>query len=276
MSIAHWGSMVRWICAVVLTAVLMTAGAQAADKDDDVWGDLRSDLFGDSAVIAEEDGMVKLEAPYRAEDAAIVPITVTIPASIAPKVSKLTLLVEKNPAPVVGTFTFGSAAGYGDRKISTRIRINEYSNVRAIIETEDGKLHMTTKFVKGAGGCSAPALKDMETAMRELGKMKLKPSVGHANTSTPMREGQVMIRHPNNSGLQVNHYTGLFIPAKFVNSIDIRKGNEVVFKLVGGISFSENPHLQFTYASGVEGPLTVTAKDTDGKEFTISESNADT
>ncbi len=86
----------------------------------------------------------------------------------------LTLVIDKNPAPVAATFHFGDAAGKGDRMLSTRVRINMYSNVRAVIETTDGKLHMATKFVKASGGCSAPAGKDVDEALANLGKMQIK------------------------------------------------------------------------------------------------------
>ena len=42
-------------------------------------------------------------------------------------------------------------------------------------ETSDGQLYVVERFVKAAGGCSAPALKDKEVAMARLGKMQLKP-----------------------------------------------------------------------------------------------------
>ena len=115
-----------------------------------------------------------LEAPVRAEDAALVPITVRVPADVAPSVKSLTLVIDKNPAPVVATFTFGDAAGTGERVISTRVRIDMYSNVRAVIEANDGQLHMTSRFVKAAGGCSAPALKDADDALAQLGRMQVK------------------------------------------------------------------------------------------------------
>ena len=104
-----------------------------------------------TATIAEEDGTITLEAPYRAEDAAVVPLTMRIPASVAANVKSLTLVIDKNPAPVAATFTFGQAAGDGERMLSTRVRIDMYSNVRAVIETADGKLHMATKYVKAVG-----------------------------------------------------------------------------------------------------------------------------
>ena len=128
-------------------------GTQAFATDD-VWPDIQRDVFDGRPIT--EDATVTLEAPYRAEDAATVPLTMRIPAS-AGEVKSLTLVIDKNPAPVAATFTFGAAAGKGERMLSTRVRIDMYSNVRAVVETADGKLHMATKFVKASGGCSAAA-----------------------------------------------------------------------------------------------------------------------
>lgn len=253
----------RLLRAVAVLLLALPAAAHATDADD-MWPGLRKDLFGAREVV-ENPAALTLEAPYRAEDAAIVPITVRIPAAIAPAVRRLTLVVEKNPMPMVAQFSFGDAAGIGERVISTRVRIDMYSNVRAVIETEDGKLQMATKFVKAAGGCSAPALKDADDALAQLGKMKLK-SVPAQSPAT--REAQVMIRHPNYSGMQMNQLTGLYIPAKYVSDIEVRRGSDLVFRMEGGISLSEDPNIRFTYAPGANEPLQVTAKDTDGKVFT--------
>jgi sulfur-oxidizing protein SoxY len=251
------------ICAIVSFPVFQV---KAADEDAELWQSIRGDVFGNRP-ISEGTNAVTLEAPYRAEDAAIVPISITIPADVAPRVRKLTLLIEKNPAPVVASFTFGKAAGLGELMISTRVRVDMYSNVRAVAELEDGSLHMATKFVKAAGGCSAPALKDMDTALANLGKIKLRPLTAPPQSSSLTSEAQVMVRHPNYSGMQMNQVTGLYIPAMFVEHMEVRKGDAVVFAMEGGISLSENPNIRFTYSANIDGPLSVTARDTDGNVF---------
>ncbi len=239
------------------------AGAQAADEDD-IWPALQADLFGGRTVI-EDTSAVVLEAPYRADDAALVPLTVRIPGAMANSVKKLSLVIDKNPAPLVADFNFGPAAGSGERVIETRVRVDMYSNVRAIVETTDGKLLMATKFVKAAGGCSAPALKDTDAALAEAGKMQVKLLAG---TADGQREGELRIRHPQYSGLQLNQATGYYIPAKFLRVIDVARGGERVFRMEGGISLSENPNIRFTYAAGSDEILNVTAEDTDGRVFT--------
>ena len=44
--------------------------------------------------------------------------------------------------------------------ISTRVRVNSYTNVHAVAELSDGKLYVVKTYVKASGGCSAPAVKD--------------------------------------------------------------------------------------------------------------------
>ncbi|MDX2309250.1 MAG: quinoprotein dehydrogenase-associated SoxYZ-like carrier [Hyphomicrobium sp.] len=254
--------------ATALTATLaVSADAPSGNAliEADIWPTLQKDVFGDRAPV-ENPKVVTIEAPGRADDAALVPLTVRIAPDASASVKKLTLIVDKNPAPVVGEFEYGPAAGSGERMLSTRVRVDMYSNVRAIVETADGKLHMATQFVKAAGGCSAPALKDTDAALAEAGRMLVKTFDGSAAAAT--REGQLMIKHPQYSGLQLNQATGYYIPAKFIREIDVKRGGETVFRMTGGISISEDPNIRFTYAPGGDETLEVVAKDTDGKSFT--------
>jgi len=255
---------------VAVAAALVGADVRAAENgnaliDADVWPALQKDIFGDKVPV-ENPAVIALEAPVRADDAALVPVTVRIPADAAQRVKKLTLIVDKNPAPVVAEFAYGAAAGTGERMLSTRVRVDMYSNIRAVVETDDGALHMATKFVKAAGGCSAPALKDTDAALAEAGRMIVRTL--ETTTAEGVRQGQLMIKHPQYSGLQLNQATGFYIPAKFIREIDVKRGDETVFKMTGGISISEDPNFRFTYAAGSDGTLEVVATDTDGKVFT--------
>jgi sulfur-oxidizing protein SoxY len=250
--------------ALALVLVLLAGawnGASAADED--IWPALKGELFGTRDVV-EDPTAVTLDAPYRAEDAALVPLTIRIPESIAARTKSLKLVIDKNPAPLVADFAFGPAAGKGERMLETRVRIDMYSNVRAIIETDDGRLLMATKFVKAAGGCSAPALKDTDAVLAQAGKMQIKMLAG---SGVDQREGQLKIRHPQYSGLQLNQATGYYIPAKFLRVIDVSRGGERIFRMEGGISLSEDPHIRFSYAGGGDETLDVVAEDTDGRVF---------
>lgn len=236
-------------------------GVLPVRSEDDPWPGLHQDVF-ENRPIVEEDGLVTLEAPVRAEDAALVPLTVRVAGAEASRPRSLTLLIDRNPAPVVASFAFGAAAG--EIVLATRVRVDAYSNVRAVVEAEDGSLHMATKYVKASGGCSAPALKDSELAEAELGKMRLRQlPAAPASTS---REAQLMVRHPNHSGLQMNQLTGYYIPAKFITDLEVRRGAALVFRMEGGISLSADPNIRFSFRPGeADEALSVVAKDTDGR-----------
>lgn len=223
------------------------------------WDSIRPDIFGERAIDGE--AVVKLGAPARAEDAALVPIELQIglPVSDARTVTAVTLVVDENPSPLVAVFKLGE--GRRQFGLSTRIRVNSYSYVRAISETSDGKLHMTKAYVKAAGGCSAPAGKDPVEAKANLGKMRFRDF-----SETGSREAQIQIRHPNYSGMQMDQVTRLYTPAWFVQTLAVSQGGKPLFSMVGGISLSEDPTFRFSYDKNGEA-VSVDAKDTEGNDF---------
>lgn len=252
------------IAAMAVATSSLSSQLIAREAAPDPWPSIHEDVFENRQLIEGTQNIV-LDAPYRAEDAAIVPLKMTISKDVAGSVKDLWLIIDKNPAPVAAQFTFGKAAGSEQRVIETRVRIDEYSHVRAVIETTDGKLFMAAKFVKAAGGCSAPALKDMDAALAGIGKMKVK-ILGNDVSKTKMLMGQVMIKHPQYSGMQMNQVTGLYIPAKFITEMEIKRGDDLVMMVTGGISLSEDPNIRFTYTPGNDGHgLDIVAKDTDGR-----------
>ena len=58
--------------------------------------------------------------------------------------------------------------------ISTRVRVNTYSYVRAIAELSDGQLYGVKAYVKASGGCSAPVSTNADAAKAALGQMKFR------------------------------------------------------------------------------------------------------
>ena len=255
----------RTLTAGLAASAMMAFSAPAFADDTEIWKGLQKDVFGSRAIL-DGAGMMTLDTPIRAEDAAVVPITVKMPASFAANVTKLTLVVDKNPSPVVGAFTYGPAAGKGDRMLSTRIRMDQYSDVRAVAETADGKLYMIANFVKASGGCSAPASKDAEEAAKTLGKMQIKTAIGKSPEGLT-QEGQIAIKHPNASGMQMDQLTGLYAPARYINKVEVKTGSNVIFSVEGGISFSEDPNIRFTYEGNPSDTMVVKAEDSDGTQF---------
>ena len=66
-------------------------------------------------------------------------------------------MIDENPSPLAAVFSPGAASGM--RSLSTRVRVDSYTNVHAVAELSDGQLYAAQRFVKAAGGCSAPAAK---------------------------------------------------------------------------------------------------------------------
>lgn len=99
----------------------------------------------------KESADIKLTAPTIAESGANVPITVesTIPIE---NVDQLWIFVDKNPVPWIADVKLTPMNG--QVFFSTRIKMGETSNVRAILKLKDGSYVMATREVKvTAGGC---------------------------------------------------------------------------------------------------------------------------
>jgi sulfur-oxidizing protein SoxY len=227
------------------------------------WEDIAVDVVGEAELL-DGSGHYSVVAPFRAMDAATVPIGFRQEAG-SPDVRRLILVIDENPAPVAAEFSFGQAMQ--PVEIEMRVRIDAYTNVRAIVETVDGDTYMTGGFVRAAGGCAAPSLKDAEAALAALGQMKLR----WFDEGDPgaRREAQVMLRHPNYTGFQVDPISLLHIPAHFIDTVEVAQGGELLFAVTGGISISEDPAFRFRYTD-LGGPIEVRATDTDGGAFEAS------
>lgn len=236
---------------------------EIAAAADSAWPGLKGDLFGDRELVEGSDA-IALDAPARATDPAIVPIKLTLDP--ARDIRRVTLVIDENPAPVAATFEI--APGAGLTELSTRVRVNAYTDIHAVAEAADGTLYVTKQFVKAAGGCAAPAAKDPEVAARQMGQMKLRQfAAAEGSADSARHEAQLMIRHPNNSGLQKDQVTLLYIPAHFVSELAVTHGGEPLFSMTGGISISEDPSFRFDYAGDPALPFHAKATDTEGNVF---------
>ena len=243
---------------------LAQSAAPSQDQpSEETWNSIRGDIFKDRPIL-DGAGLVILDAPRRAEDAAIVPIGMRVNLASDDKrtLQSLTLVIDENPAPVAGTFTIGPRSGV--TSISTRVRVNSYSYVRAIAELSDGKLYGVKAFVKASGGCSAPASSNADATRSMLGQMKLRT---FRNESDALPEAQLMLRHPQNSGLQMDQLTRLYIPPFFIDNLKIWQGDDLVVAMDGGIAISEDPNIRFNYRPNGAAKFRVEAVDTSRKIF---------
>ena len=255
------------VLGLLAAALAMHVAPSGAAEPYDPWPGLVQDIFNNRPM-NDGSNVIGIEMPYRAEDAAIVPVTLT--SKLAPDDSRrlvaITLVIDQNPAPMAAKFELGPDARVSE--ISTRVRVNSYTNVHAVAELSDGKLYMVKTYVKASGGCSAPTVKNPEEAKAHIGQMKYRQfAASDPGPNNGKREAQIMIGHPNNSGLQMDQITHLYIPAFFIDELHLWQDNSPVLSMEGGISISEDPNIRFTYVSNGAKTFRAEAKDTSGHVF---------
>lgn len=234
-------------------------------EQNDTWNTMLKDYYFEDKTVIESNEMFDFEAPYRAEDGAMVPLSIVTKQAQTEElfIKNLWVIIDKNPKPLAGKFQFSPANGKAD--LSMRIRVDAYSPVRVIAETNQEKFLMVTHFVKSSGGCSAPASSDAATALARMGKIRLKtPLVRSFEKPVQTR---LAISHPNTSGLQKDQVTTLFIPPHYISEIDVKFEGEQIFKAETDISISENPNFKFYFSPTKKGTLTTEVTDTKGNKF---------
>ncbi len=230
-----------------LLLLLLVLGVAARAEPSEVeraarWSDLRHAIFGDR-VVEDAGDLVAIDAPARAEDAAIVPVAIRVAKSLGSEIRGLYLVIDDNPSPLAAHFVLGPLAD--TKEITTRVRIDDYTYLHAVAETKDGRLYASAQFIKAAGGCSAPAGKDQALALERLGKMKL--TLAERLRSDAPINAKLLISHPNSSGLQMDQVSRNYIPANFMQTLEVTYNGQSVFRLESDIAISEDPSFSFSF-----------------------------
>ena len=246
---------------LALIGVATAQNALAADPDGTDaeraarWKTIAEYIFGDRKIEPTET-LIKLDAPKRAQDAALMPVTLTMPEQ--DKIKSVYLVIDDNPSPLAAHFRFGPAAD--PSSLQLRVRVDTYTNVHAVAETWDDRLFGTVAFVKASGGCSAPVGLTDEEAMKGMGEMRMK-FTEQAAPGKPV-EATLMIRHPNFNGLQMNQSTRNYTPPRYVDKLSVSYGDRKIFDLDADFSLSTNPVITFSFVPDGKGPIKVIASDT--------------
>jgi sulfur-oxidizing protein SoxY len=248
-------TMKSWLLVLLLAPAL----ALAANDDADWTNKLKDQYFAGKS-IEESNDVIEIDAPYRAEDPALVPIKIVskVPQARDSYIKKILVLVDKNPFPFVGEFEFTPESGKAD--LAMRIRVNTYSNIRAIAEMNDGRLIMTKKFVKASGGCSAPIGADLDAAMQRLGKMKFRLDDG-AKIGEPT-QAQLLISHPNITGMQMDQVTRFVKKSHFIKEMRISFNDKPILTAKTDIAISADPNFRFYFVPDKAGVLKAEVSDT--------------
>jgi sulfur-oxidizing protein SoxY len=263
----------RVCLALAAAPFLLPDPAAAVDAS---WPDLRAELYG-QRFLAISDDVVSIETPYRTDNDARTSISVRLAAPDGHMIRGFHLILDENPMPVSAQLDF--AQPLTDFEFAATMRVNGPTPVHAVAELENGQLFMAEGFVKtsGQGACSAPPGTDPEEALATLGQMELliRPRSDTASLVRNLRKGQVsdmaldvQISHPSHSGMQRDQISLLYIPMRYVETLDIDLNGAPFVTMTGSISLSENPKVTVLVPSGtrrVRAKLT----DTDGTESEV-------
>lgn len=114
-----------------LNPLIVRAGSEVAENaNNERWQMLRKSLFPDRTISEDAAGIIELDTPTRAADAAVVPVAfrtrfVQTPGAY---IRKVFLVIDRNPSPMGATFSFTPESGRAE--IETRVRIEEYTQDR--------------------------------------------------------------------------------------------------------------------------------------------------
>ncbi len=260
-----------FIVFLVMTGVVF-AGVAPEDfrekKSDEAWEkNLRKQNFQDREIIkGAEQNILEVKAPYTAEDATVVPVSIHTKIDQTPEryIKKMHIFVDKNPLPLVGVFEFTPDSGKAD--LAMRIRVDTFSYVRAVAELNTGELYMAKNFVRAKGACSAPPPASMEDSKKLLGKMKMK-MLGNLKYGEPNLM-QVKVRHPNITGMApLKIGSHVIPPAFYMDTFEVTYNDKPIVKALLTFSISMDPALRFFFVPRKEGVMTVKGTDTKKNVF---------
>jgi sulfur-oxidizing protein SoxY len=245
---------------ILALALLLSPLLSIADQEETEWNSTLKNQYFSGKTIEESNNIIELDAPVRAEDPALVPLKINtkVKQTNDSYIKKILVLVDKNPFPFVGEFEFTPYSGKAD--LAMRIRVNTYSYVRAIAEMNDGKLYMSKKYVKASGGCSAPVGADLDAAMQRLGKMKFRLDDG-VKTKEPTLV-QLLISHPNLSGMQMDQVTRFVKKSHFVKDMKVTFNDNLILTAKTDIAISSDPNFRFYFIPEQAGALKAEITDT--------------
>lgn len=255
---------------VALLSVVLGAAALPALAASGAWDSIRSQLYGEQALL-NGNRVIAIDAPYRTYDDARTDLAAQIAAPEGTLVSKVTVVLDENPMPVSAVFALETPVPsfYFD----LTMRVNGPTPMHVLAETTDGRVFVAETFVKtsGQGACAAPPGTDPKEALASLGQMDIRvadllPGADLGQISgfgTRLNRLDLDISHPSHSGMQMDQISLLFIPLRYVEQVEIALDDVGYVEMTGSISLSENPRVGLSVPRKTQS-VDVTMTDTDG------------
>jgi sulfur-oxidizing protein SoxY len=255
---------------LTLSAALFCATALPAFAASDAWEAISQELYGDRALL-DGASVIAIDAPYRTFEDSRTALAAQIIAPPETQVRKVTVVLDENPMPVSAVFDLDTpqASFYFD----VTMRINGPTPMHVVAETTDGRVFVSEAMVKtsGQGACAAPPGTDPDLALATLGQMQIEvgdalPRVAMgklASLASRLNRMDLDISHPSHSGMQMDQISLLFIPMRYIETVDIDLDGAGFATMTGSISLSENPRFGLSVPRSTQ-MVDVTMTDTDG------------
>ena len=249
--------------------VLAAEPVNGAQSEIDVFSVLLRPKYFEDRPIQVGKSIVELRIPLRAEDSGVVPISINAQIPQAPDryIQKMWVFVDRNPKPLAGLFHLTPEMGKAD--LAMRLRIDQFTNVRVVAEMNNGDLHMDEAYTRASGGCSEPPpFLKLREAKARIGQMKFRSTA--AKSDEELALAQLMISHPNITGLQLDQRTRAYIPAEYVTKVVVRFNGTHIMTAETDISISEDPSFRFFFKPSTGGEMTAEMTDSKGRQITHS------
>lgn len=240
---------------LVLCASLFCAMSQAAPVSDPLnssrWPDLQRQYVDDADV--RFDPRIEVLAPRVAEDSMNVPVTVRL--RDLPDVKRVLVIADFNP--IVKVLEYEPLMAQPG--LSFRLKLQQASPVRALVQTGDGRWFAGGQWVDAAGGgCTAPSTgRSAPDWAQKLNQVQTRIWRDGRNQRLRLR-----IQHPMDTGLAPG------IPAFYIERIAVvdEKG-QPLFRLDTFEPLSENPVFSFDLPDTGDAPLRLVGRDNNGNRI---------
>lgn len=249
-----------------MSALCLLAGSAMAGT----WDDLSAEMYG-ARVLLDGNEVIAIDAPYRTGNDSRTQIAARVAAPEGAQIASVTLVIDENPMPVSAVFDLDTPMpGFF---FDVTVRVNGPTPMHVVAETTDGRLFVSESFVKtsGQGACAAPPGTDPKLALKTLGRMQIELTgqvSGLGQNASDRLTGRmnrmdVDISHPSHSGMQMDQISLLFIPMRYVETVEIDLDGAGYVEMTGSISLSENPQVALSVPGRAQA-VDVTMTDTDG------------
>lgn len=259
----------------MIAAMLLPQSSFAGEA----WEEIKAAMY-EGKTFVSGDALINVDMPYRSKMDPRTLLGADLHAPLGEVIESVTLIIDNNPMPVSAIFDLSQPQN--TFSFDATMRMNGQSPVRILMETNTGSIYMTETYVKtyGQGACAAPPATDPHLALETLGQMEF--AVVEEEAAAPLSKltslakakpainsnirAEISIMHPSHSGMQKDQITLLYLPHRYVETVEVNVDGAPYFTLTGSISLSENPALDFDVPMGT-GEVSVHLVDTEGAEF---------